>query len=272
MNILWHPIKRKIAVYINVYTGRTPPVVVYQMAKVGSLSVVKSIIEYGLSPVYHVHRMAPDNIQKTRQQQASKIKKKVLPGNEVIGEALYGSVIRGGKKAKFITLVREPIGRNVSAFFHNLSQFTVGSDMPTIDELRSIFLTDYPHRVPLDWFDVEIKETLKIDVYDHAFPQERGYMTLRNGKFELLILKSEIEDAVKEREIATFLNLPGFRLQRSNIGINKSYGDIYREFVQKIQLPVSYIETMCSAKYTKHFYNNEEIERIRACWQRTEVI
>ena len=55
------------------------------------------------------------------------LKKGRKPLNERLGILLYKSVCRKKRKAKFITIVREPVSRNFSAFFQNFKRFT-GSD------------------------------------------------------------------------------------------------------------------------------------------------
>ncbi len=79
---------------------------------------------------------------------------------------------------------------------------------------------------------------------------------------DLLILKLETSDGVKEKAIADFLGLKEFKLVRTNVGKNKNYRDIYKEFKQNLKLPLSYVEKMCSSKYFNHFYKEEEIRKV----------
>jgi hypothetical protein len=268
-------IKRKLAKYASTYLRRPlPPVIIYQMGKVGSSSVYDSLMmAQAKRQVFQVHMISPESTRTFRQQQESR--NLPIPAHIRTGERLYRKIIEPQKQAKFITMLREPIGRNISAFFQNLPEFASGrpSDtLPPVEELIARFLQSYPHYVPLTWFDREIKPMLNIDVYEHPFPKEQGFMKVHHGNAELLILKSELEDSVKEREIAAFLHLRAFRLQQSNIGANKSYAQSYREFVRQIRLPPDYIDMMCTAKYTQHFYTPEEIERMRERWTRTEPV
>ena len=175
-----------------------------------------------------------------------------------------------GRRAKFITLVREPISRSVSTFFQNFSRFT---DVEyedanfTIGELITIFLERGGHSVPLAWFDVELKQVLRIDVYEYPFPKEKGYQTIKKGNSELLLIKSEVDDSIKEQAIAEFLGVKDFRLIRSNVADDKSYSRTYRSFLETVELPESYVEIMLNAEYTKHFYTDAEIEAIRSKWR-----
>ena len=246
---------------------RGTPIIVYQMGKVGSSSIKNSLESRGIEPVFHLHRMNPDNIEQVRLEYINNNRK---PLDEWLGTMLYANIVIKGKRAKFITLVREPIDRNVSAFFQNFGRFT-GADYNDTDlaiqDLFNTFIEQYRHEVPLIWFDVEINQTLGIDVFEYPFPKEKGYLSMERGNFKLLILKLEIDDSVKERAISEFLGVSDFKLIRSNIAQEKSYATMYADFTKKLELPESYVEIMCDSEYTKHFYSDAEIEAIRSKWR-----
>ena len=243
------------------------PIVVYQMGKVGSTSVKESLTSCGVGSVYQVHRLYPENIEGVRQDH---LKRKSEPPDESVGMLLYYHVVKKRKKCKFITLVREPIGRNISAFFENFKFFTgmsFSDQVFSIIELTNIFLNNYRHSVPLTWFDEEMKRSLDIDVYEYEFPKEDGYLYINEHPFELLIIKCEMVDSIKERVISDFLSIDNFSLNRANIAQDKNYSESYQRFKNRINLPTSYIEMMCDSKYMKHFYGYSEIESIRSQWR-----
>jgi hypothetical protein len=252
----------------EVKIAKKTPTIVYQMGKVGSRSVTDSLIENGLYPVAHIHRMNPANIESVK---AEYRKHKQKPRNERIGLWCYKNISRNiRQRAKIITLVREPISRNISAFFQNYQRFTghkYGQSNFQTDQLIKMFVSEYRHEVPLIWFDNEIKQTLGVDVYEHEFPKERGHMEIRKGRIELLVIKTEISDSSKEAAIAKFLDLENFELKRSNIGNQKYYADAYQKFKNEICLPQSYIDQMLTSKYTQHFYSNSELEEIHRKWR-----
>lgn len=243
------------------------PIIVYQMGKVGSRSVKDSLRAYELDRVFHVHRMNPINIERVRQEYLAHGE---TPPDESVGERLYSDVVKLDREAKFITLVREPISRNMSAFFENFKRFTgvkyENSDF-TVEELITYFIEGYRHSVPLTWFDVEMKPTLDINVYAYPFPTDEGYTVIKDGSFEILILKLEINDETKEAAIAEFLDMPDFQLSRSNVGQDKDYARTYQHFLRTIKLPRAYVDLMCDSQYTKHFYSAAEIEAVRSEWR-----
>ena len=242
------------------------PVIVYQMGKVGSRSVGDSLKNCGIFPLFHVHRI---NLENIKQVENEYIGRGLNPPHEKSGKFLNKNICRRNKKAKFITMVREPVSRNISAFFENHKRFTgveYGSKDFKIEKLTEIFMTEYIHDVPLTWFDKEIKLTLGIDVYEHPFPAEKGYSTICKGNFELLILKLEISDKIKQKAISDFINIPDFELKKSNVSNKKIYSETYKQFKKKIALPHSYLERMLNSKYSRHFYTDSEIDAIWSKW------
>jgi hypothetical protein len=258
-------IRRLLSFYARLYLMSGPPILVYQMGKVGSSSVKESLWAQAL-PVFHVHRMNPVNIQRVHREY---LENDETPPNDRKGKMLYNSIVRKGRRAKFISLVREPVGRNISAFFENFKRFVgvkyAQTDF-TIERLAATFIDAYRHTVPLMWFDWEVKSVLGIDIYQHPFSQERGWLVVEKGNFELLVIKLEIEDSRKESAIADFLGLDEFKLVRANVAREKKYAKMYQDFLRVVKLPKAYIEIMCSAEYTRHFYSDSEIESIRSKW------
>jgi hypothetical protein len=238
------------------------------MGKVGSRSVTDSLIKHGLHPVVHIHRINPNNIKSVK---AEYLKYKQKPKNERIGLWCYKNICRNERqRAKIITLVREPISRNISAFFQNYRRFTglkFEESNLQADRLIEQFFSKYRHEVPLTWFDNEIKQTLGIDVYEYGFPKKLGYLVIRNARIDLLVIKNEIPDQSKAAAIAKFLDLDKFHLKRSNISHQKKYSVAYQEFKKKICLPQAYVDQMLTSKYAQHFYSNGELEEIHRTWK-----
>jgi len=250
---------------LNIKAGE--PVIVYQMGKVGSSSIYQSLKKQIKHPVFHVHRMNLKNINDVAKEYKNA---KKVPPDETSGLFLNKHVINKSQTVKIISLVREPIERNISAFFQNYERF-VGSkykkyDILEIENLIDNFWGSYNHEVPLKWFDVEIKNVVGIDVYKYPFPFDKGYIIIQEPPYELLIIKLETEDRVKEDAIKKFLDLDDFKLYSHNVGQKKEYALTYNDFKQKISVPADYINKMCDSKYTRHFYNSEEMGNIRKKW------
>jgi Putative capsular polysaccharide synthesis protein len=274
LNLLSKIAVQPIYLPLKLYSAKHPPVLVYQMGKVGSSSVYFSLKELGIKPVFHPHFLLPFLVRDDREVFDESIKsslkmkfKKIVARRN--GYFIYKNIIAAKRKVKVISLTREPISRNISAFFQSFERET-GKRYEdanfTPQELTDIFIKFYPHHIPLQWFDENIKKCLGIDIYEYAFPKEQGFLSIHKDNIDLLVIKSEIADNVKEQAIADFLGLKEFKLARMNVGENKSYRDMYKAFKQALKLPSSYVEEMCNSKYFNHFYTEEEIKKVFAQW------
>jgi hypothetical protein len=236
-----------------------PPVVIYQMGKVGSSSIRESLLDHGVWPVHHVHRLNPDHIDEVRNHREQKgfRERDNIDGR---GLVLHRQLVEPEHPAKFISVVRDPVSRNVSAFFQNF----VGRDPEEWQNPASLkgfvdaFLEEYNHDVPLTWFKREPAATLGIDVYAKPFPSERGHATFQNDPFELLVLRVGLPDSEKADVIQSFLRMKKFHIRRVNTGKSKSYAEKYQAFKREVELPELYLRQMLDSQYARHFYSPEE--------------
>ena len=257
------------------------PIIIYQMGKVGSSS-----IKYTLSKLFpdrwvtSCHILTPENFEKQAQYLTDRGVDPANPETQLLrveGERIYQLVIQEQRKAFFITLVRDPIMFNFSRYFQNLNVFF--PDVENLHELPVERLVDrfwedmrtpshYDWGHALRWFDQEIKPVLGIDVYEHSFPREQGYMSVANKRADLLVLKTEIPDERKTHAISEFLQIPDFEIQRANEGHQKAYADAYEAFKRQIVVPEVELNQLLDSRFMHHFYTDDEIDAIYRKWRR----
>ncbi|MEM1120160.1 MAG: putative capsular polysaccharide synthesis family protein [Bacteroidota bacterium] len=236
------------------WTTERPPVFVYQMGKVASSSVYHSLKKQHSGIILHAHTFSTNHPQWEIRRLYEHFKK--------------------GHPIKIITLVREPISRNISDFFQNFHLFTKQEFRSTFEEggmsiaqLRKLFLLYYYHSMPLTWFDNNLKKHFAIDVYHHPFPKEQGFLQITTAKIDLLILRYDLVNSQKEQLIKAFLLLPKFELVDRNISQEKNYSIIYQRFLEEVKLPDFVLNTIKESTYFNHFYSKKEIDQTIARWQ-----
>jgi len=286
--------RRRYSSYVALYLGRSVPILVYQMGKVGSSTVRNTLLLRGLHPVLHLHTFSPlrekcpedvDVDPAMRDELVREIEharvvfagmgmraKLALTLHEWLNERrLRRRLLRPGQPLKIITSVREPIAANVSMFFQLLPWYTGGRYAPdrfTTDALMRLFFERYSCYRPLIWFDEEMRYETGVDVYRHPFPGDLGSLAFREGAIEVLVLKTETDDAVKEKALSEFLGIEDLRLVKSNVGERKAYAEQYREFKERIRFPDAFFRTMYDSRYARHFYDDDEIARFSRQWHR----
>lgn len=246
------------------------PVLVFQMGKVGSRTVVESLDALGLpGAVYHVHHLSESGLETDRWRT---LRRGMAPGDHYwMGRLLRNRMDRG--QWRVVTLVREPLGRNVSAFFHTLDLFCPeaagASDAPTqaaLGQIQAAFLERFPHEIPLTWLDEELKTCCGIDVFARPFPVEQGYQTYQSGNVQALLIRLEDLDRRGPEALSNFLNIKGLALTRANVAGKKPYADLYRRFLGWVRFPQDFLDRMYDSRYARHFYSDAEIAGFRRKW------
>ena len=121
---------------------------VYQMGKVGSVSFQVALREKGLRTI-HGHWIHCED------------------GEFPASKKAMAKAIKAGKRNdwKVITPVREPIDRNISAFFQRIEAYY--PDYRTYEyrpEMLSLFMENYNHDWPDIWFEKELMDIFEFDV------------------------------------------------------------------------------------------------------------
>jgi hypothetical protein len=168
---------------------------------------------------------------------------------------------------KVISLVRDPIARNISAFVHKLSKKNYKA-FPKYDPyvLHSLFVNKYDHHTPLRWFDEEFN-LLFDNVYSRKFRHRGKYLKITNAEknYEALVLRTEDLNWY-HNVIRSFVDIPHITMPHSNSMAEKFW--FYKEFVDFMRgkIPHSIVNALYSSKYTEHFYSKEEIREFVRYW------
>jgi len=252
------------------------PILIYHPGKVGSSSIYKSLKQQGLNVMqlcdlyYNIY-----GTENTEEKQ-------------FIFEHYLST-----RNIKIISLVREPIARDISYYFQaaisdieNHIRGRISNDF--VKECRQTLLDysvnrkqgidrindwlDYiavngEHGTEFDWFDFEIKKLFGIDVYSKPFDREKGYCIIKKENIELLIIKMEFLNQM-ETVIKDFIGCESFELINDNVGELKSYSNMYKEMKQTITFPKEYMDFYYkNNKYMDWFYTEDEKKKYIEKWK-----
>jgi hypothetical protein len=227
------------------------PVLIFQMGKVGSTSLNDSLARTWPGLTIQTHNFNQD-----------------LERNRQSVRLVYERVVRKGGPLFIISPVREPIGRNVSAFFQNFERdtgLTLKESAFSVDELIRMFLANDRQSLPLTWFDTRFKPAFGIDVYNFEFSAS-GIQIIQQRNVNALLMRCELPDSAKESAVRGFLNLRAFSLSRSNVGSEKPYASAYQRFIEAFRAPEWYLHAMYDSRYFNHFYGASEKYRLIKKW------
>ena len=254
------------------------PVIVYQMGKVGSSTVVISVTEALKKnnihvPVHHIHIL--NNLDRVEQTVRATSERPNAAGTLLgidQGRKLLKKIIKNpGQRWNLITLVRDPIAQNVGAFCHNMHEYfpdwrsDFDKGILTIEKLQEFFLEKYSHVGTKIWFERQMEPVWGINVYATPFPKDVGYKVYHSPQADLLLIRLEDLDKIGAKALEEFLGIRSIEIIKQNSAEQKDYRDIYLKFKQT-PLPVNFIDEMYNSRYMGHFYTQVESNEFRRYW------
>ena len=173
------------------------------------------------------------------------------------------------RPVKVITLVRDPIERNISAGFARFRR------QGELDELHR-YVTDpavtdriwerLDMSLPFHWFDLEIRDALGIDMYQ-VDVASAGYAQIEVGRVNALTLHSTLPDEVKSTLLSRFMGR-GVTVGHKGVDRNKQ-GDLqnlYRAFELTSPLTVADLSEVAESRFMQHFFAVDKDEYV-AKWK-----
>ena len=206
------------------------------------------------------------------------------------------------KRIKIVSGVREPISRDVAAFFQNselelwpyhnfncnifllcgnednpkkkMDTEEIKKRCPLWRESLNQSFEDLSHAIThyrqdvFSWFDYEIKDVFGIDVYEYPFDTERGYTIIEKDNVSILIIKMESLSTL-ENVIGNFIGDEEYKLINRNNASGKMYRYVYKDFKDNIQLSPDYFDFYYNGNSKfEHFYSADEIKAYYEHWKK----
>ena len=196
---------------------------VYTMGKVGSSTVMNAVRSIG----WEVGRGYKENI------------KRIGPLSQY---------------KKVISMVRDPVARNVSMFFE------LGGR--SMDQ----FINEFPHLEFASWFEDWVKPIFKVDVVKQAFSKRKGYQ-IYDGFY--LVIRTENLSNNLDYALGELFDVDPAKIDvdhRAETITTRQYADEYREFIEVLKLPENLIDEIYNSEFVNRFYYAQWIEAFRKRW------
>ena len=245
------------------------PVLIYTMGRVSSGSCSIALMKAGFEKRFHVHVMDEDWRKYSGAASPATGMTKQQEDRYNFDRKVRKDIIDSGQECLIVSLVRDPLTRNMSAFFMNQVD-KKGVETKTTEGLRSRFVRSYPHFVPLEWYHREFNPTLGINVFDHPFDPELGYTVIEHGRFKILLLRTELTNEEKGQALSKFLDRPiEMEVSRKSdkYELKEETNELYRAFKKEVKFRKEFMDYLYSSEYAQHFMDEDETERLRDRWQ-----
>ena len=244
-----------------------PPVIILTPGKVGSSSIYNTLKKNLPNSIFHIHNISKSGIKESHISHMISDRKS-RPLHLIVSDLLSKKLEKYNGAINIITVVREPISREISSYFQNTEFYrnSVESKNLKINKVKSLEILDniFKDNICLNlenWLNVEILANFGVDVFSQSFDNEKGYVILNKGQYRILLLKTETMNQVFSNAIQEFLTLEkGVPLKNSNIGLNKHYAQQYKDIKNELKISKTVLSSIINSKYCNHFYNEEKIK------------
>ncbi|MEM0986152.1 MAG: putative capsular polysaccharide synthesis family protein [Pseudomonadota bacterium] len=240
---------------------RTP--IVYTMGKVGSSAISAAIRQSG-RVVHDIHTLNDDALLAGMRKALDKGQ---FPNPHIcVSMAWKSREISVPQRCVYISLVRDPIARNISAYFQNLGTFIDTLEAGTDSEAEDLFvdfMDRYPHFFPVKWYEREYAQHLGIDVFQGRFRHQAGYQLSHHER--IVIFKTDTPDEVKSSVLTRVL---GFTVdvRPTHASADKDYADDYDAVRSLARFEPALLDRVYGSAFVKHFWESDAIEQMRAKW------
>ena len=219
------------------------------MGKVGSTSIVNGLLkhEFEATKAHWLHHLYPEGEFPT-----------VRPD---IKERLH-------EPLNVIVPIREPMARNISAFFQKIDFYEFALDKTSVDKLYKTFLNKYRITYPDEWFRKELTYTFAVDPYGVPFNHSDGYQFYQDGVNTILIIRLEDCERVLPEAMEKLVGVP-IQMKRDNASdaIKRRFGiEKYYRIFKNLKFPKHFVDKHYELEYAKHFYTEKEIQEFKKKW------
>lgn len=239
--------------------------ITYTMGKVGSSSIesaLKDRIFY--NKIFHTHFLSSEGLKKHKEFN------KTNSGYTLASKIELEIKKNPHKRIKYITLVRDPIARDISDLFENYYRYIPEQKEGGIDYTKmQQFFENFDHEYGLRWLDEELNVYLNIDIYNYPFEKSKGYQIIRTDKYDLLIFKLEKLKETFTEAMDEFTKIKDWSLKANvNTAEDKFYSDIYNKFKSEVEIKSDIKQKVYNSKFFNHFYSENEKEKMIGKWKR----
>lgn len=235
---------------------------VYTMGKVGSSTIYETMFkELPFSKSFHIHFLSDDWLD------GYLVGTPYESHNRKAAQAYVQHRKRNpGKRLKIISLVRDPIARDISDFFQNYMKEGYPIEDLSVPEIVEI-IQKRGHGFCLKWFETEFNAYLDINIYECEFDKDRGYSFYHFKNYDLIVIQVEKLNFIFSEALRELFGFDVACLVRSNESGKKIQPGLYSQIKDEYFLDENTLQQIYSSRYCRHFYSSEDLNAFMDAWR-----
>lgn len=260
-----YPIYTRLISIREVVRSLPDPILIYQMGKVGSSTIQRTLSEAGI-PGVHVHYIDRDHWKKRAKLRTEN--SSPLPPHFHKGRLLRHWIAWTKRRVRVVSLVRDPIARYISEAFQtaHFRGFPVSTVSEALPEIRSQLTSDEALEYTYRWFEREFIPVFDIDIFDHPFDCEEGFGRISQASADILILTLEKLSDLVPTALSEFVGEP-LELRRDRVRT----GGVYAQVKNNLVLPEKNLRRFYDHPWMRHFYTDRDIEQFVERWSTEQI-
>ncbi|MFM7051691.1 MAG: hypothetical protein ACKOYN_06115 [Planctomycetota bacterium] len=257
-----------------------PIVVVYSATKSASTAVAAALSSSDALEVVKVHYLDPRHFWPgagTSMVSPEGLLRHKAIEHRTTREALFAAGGAGSvRPLRIVSIAREPIGFNISNFTYFGRAYwmrTCWRQAPFMEaeELWRRFRAGFPHASSSVWWTEEFSRTIGVDpLAEGAFDAERGWSRWTAGRFDALVLRADLDDAVKTEVLRGFLGADlGPRIAqvgRENLNDRQAPPVLAERLKRAVRMHGDYVDEMLALPAVQRMWSARGREALRARW------
>lgn len=233
------------------------PVLIHTMGKVGSMALAGAVERAAIPgvEVFHTHRLVDHRDPGVLVERSGLAPRRTW----YVSSGLTRSINKTTKPTVVLTVVRDPLERNVSGFFQTIERYMPDrrpinpASAPEPEALVELFIERFPHDAIATWLDREIVSHFGVDPYATDFDDAAGYSLHRRENWTVGIARHDRFPQAAENMLSEALDVEGIELTRRNATGDKHIAGLVAAFKAALVLPDDIADRMYATRYAHHF-------------------
>lgn len=178
-------------------------------------------------------------------------------------------------KLKVIVLFRDPIARNISLAFQFIEWLWYDANANSLkfesfnDFINYTLNNNIIPTSELDWFEQELNAVFCMNILDHSFNYESGYVELKNEFADFLIMRTDQIDK-NHSVIQDYIGSDKIEFNRSNVASDKWYASLYKDFIKNYCVNENTLSALYNHPVMHWFFTETEIVELKNKWTKKE--
>lgn len=235
---------------------------IYTMSKVGSSSVYYSLKKkFPYKEIHHIHFLGNTWLE------SFKSGHPIFNNNIKNADALFKLLDKRKWNIKIVSLVRDPIARDISGIFQTWEHLF---DVKDVSSLTPIEIVEHFRTAEFsysqNWFETDFKEFTGLNVFENSFDATKGYEIYFNSKASILILQLEQLNNIYNQALNEFIGFGYYKLQKENVTSSRASGELNAAVKKLLKFPRKKLEDIYQSPYIKTFYNESQVDKFVNRW------